>query len=173
MDNANDYYTYLSSDEKLKALGVADATAIAEYFGLTKGAKTVTLNYTQSREDGSLRLKWTGLDNVDYYEIYRNTVNDTNYPKIDEVSDATSYIDDTVKAGTKYYYLVRPVFNDGTAGEYSKPISGVALGKTNLTKIKAKSGKKITLTWKKVSKAEGYLIYRQDSSDSKFIRLAR
>ena len=171
LDNANDYYTYLSSDEKLKALGVADATAIAEYFGLTKGAKTVTLNYTQSRADGSLRLKWTGLDNVDYYEIYRNTVNDTNYPKIDEVSDATSYIDDTVKAGTKYYYLVRPVFNDGTAGEYSKPISGVALGKTNLTKIKAKSGKKITLTWKKVSKAEGYLIYRQDSSDSKFYQI--
>ena len=66
MDNANDYYTNLSSDEKLKALGVADATAIAEYFGLTKGAKTVTLNYTQSRADGSLRLKWTGLDNVDY-----------------------------------------------------------------------------------------------------------
>ena len=171
LDNANDYYTYLSSDDKLKALGVADATAIAEYFGLTKGAKTVTLNYTQSRADGSLRLKWTGLDNVDYYEIYRNTVNDTNYPKIDEVSDATSYIDDTVKAGTKYYYLVRPVFNDGTAGEYSKPISGVALGKTNLTKIKAKSGKKITLTWKKVSKAEGYLIYRQDSSDSKFYQI--
>lgn len=171
LDNANDYYTYLSSDEKLKALGVADATAIAEYFGLTKGAKTVTLNYTQSRADGSLRLKWTGLDNVDYYEIYRNTVNDTNYPKIDEVSDATSYIDDTVKAGTKYYYLVRPVFNDGTAGEYSKPISGVALGKTNLTKLKAKSGKKITLTWKKVSKAEGYLIYRQDSSDSKFYQI--
>ena len=98
-------------------------------------------------------------------------MNDTNYPKIDEVSDATSYIDDTVKAGTKYYYLVRPVFNDGTAGEYSKPISGVALGKTNLTKIKAKSGKKITLTWKKVSKAEGYLIYRQDSSDSKFYQI--
>ena len=83
----------------------------------------------------------------------------------------SSYIDDTVKAGTKYYYLVRPVFNDGTAGEYSKPISGVALGKTNLTKIKAKSGKKITLTWKKVSKAEGYLIYRQDSSDSKFYQI--
>ena len=47
----------------------------------------------------------------------------------------------------------------------------MALGKTNLTKIKAKSGKKITLTWKKVSKAEGYLIYRQDSSDSKFYQI--
>lgn len=171
LDNANDYYTYLSSDEKLKALGVADATAIAEYFGLTKGAKTVTCSYTQSRADGSLKLKWTGLDNVDYYEIWRDTKDAYDYEKIDEVSDATSFIDDTVETGTKYYYLVRPVFNDGTTGEYSKSISGVALGKTNLAKIEAKSGKKITLTWKKVSKAEGYLIYRQDSSDSKFYQI--
>lgn len=168
LDNANDYYTYLSSDEKLKALGVADATAIAEYFGLTKGAKTVTCSYTQSRADGSLKLKWTGLDNVDYYEIWRDTKDAYDYEKIDEVSDATSFIDDTVETGTKYYYLVRPVFNDGTTGEYSKSISGVALGKTNLTKIEAKSGKKVTLTWKKVSKAEGYLIYRRDTDDGKY-----
>lgn len=168
LDNANDYYTYLSSDEKLKALGVADATAIAEYFGLTKGAKTVTCSYTQSRADGSLKLKWTGLDNVDYYEIWRDTKDAYDYEKIDEVSDATSFIDDTVETGTKYYYLVRPVFNDGTTGEYSKSISGVALGKTNLTKIEAKSGKQVTLTWKKVSKAEGYLIYRKDTDDGKY-----
>ncbi len=114
---------------KIKGTRCCGCNCDRRVFRSDKGAKTVTLNYTQSRADGSLRLKWTGLDNVDYYEIYRNTVNDTNYPKIDEVSDATSYIDDTVKAGTKYYYLVRPVFNDGTAGEYSKPISGVALGK--------------------------------------------
>mgnify|MGYP004673122299 CR=1 FL=1 len=168
LDNANDYYTYLSSDEKLKALGVADATAIAEYFGLTKGAKTVTCSYTQSRADGSLKLKWTGLDNVDYYEIWRDTKDAYDYEKIDEVSDATSFIDDTVETGTKYYYLVRPVFNDGTTGEYSKSISGVALGKTNLTKIETKSGKQVTLTWKKVSKAEGYLIYRKDTDDGKY-----
>lgn len=168
LDNANDYYTYLSSDEKLKALGVADATAIAEYFGLTKGAKTVTCSYTQSRTDGSLKLKWTGLDNVDYYEIWRDTKDAYDYEKIDEVSDVTSFIDDTVETGTKYYYLVRPVFNDGTTGEYSKSISGVALGKTNLTKIEAKSGKQVTLTWKKVSKAEGYLIYRKDTDDGKY-----
>ncbi len=168
LDNANDYYTYLSSDEKLKALGVADATAIAEYFGLTKGAKTVTCSYTQSRADGSLKLKWTGLDNVDYYEIWRDTKDAYDYEKIDEVSDATSFIDDTVETGTKYYYLVRPVFNDGTTGEYSKSISGVALGKTNLTKIEAKSGKQVTLTWKKVPKAEGYLIYRKDTDDGKY-----
>lgn len=173
LDNANDYYTYLSSDEKLKALGVADATAIAEYFGLTKGAQTVTCTYTQSRADGSLKIKWSGLDNVDYYEIWRDTKDAYDYEKIDEVSDATSFIDDTVELGTRYYYLVRPVFNDGTTGEYSKSISGVALAKTNFTKIKAKSGKKVTLTWKKVSQAEGYLIYRKDSEDGKYNQIGK
>ena len=173
LDNANDYYTYLSSDEKLKALGVADATAIAEYFGLTKGAQTVICTYTQSRADGSLKIKWSGLDNVDYYEIWRDTKDAYDYEKIDEVSDATSFIDDTVELGTRYYYLVRPVFNDGTTGEYSKSISGVALAKTNFTKIKAKSGKKVTLTWKKVSQAEGYLIYRKDSEDGKYNQIGK
>lgn len=173
LDNANDYYTYLSSDDKLKALGVADATAIAEYFGLTKGAQTVTCTYTQSRADGSLKIKWSGLDNVDYYEIWRDTKDAYDYEKIDEVSDATSFIDDTVELGTRYYYLVRPVFNDGTTGEYSKSISGVALAKTNFTKIEAKSGKQVALTWKKVSQAEGYLIYRKDSEDGKYNQIGK
>lgn len=173
LDNANDYYTYLSSDDKLKALGVADATAIAEYFGLTKGAQTVTCTYTQSRADGSLKIKWSVLDNVDYYEIWRDTKDAYDYEKIDEVSDATSFIDDTVELGTRYYYLVRPVFNDGTTGEYSKSISGVALAKTNFTKIEAKSGKKVALTWKKVSQAEGYLIYRKDSEDGKYNQIGK
>lgn len=173
LDNANDYYTYLSSDDKLKALGVADATAIAEYFGLTKGAQTVTCTYTQSRADGSLKIKWSGLDNVDYYEIWRDNKDAYDYEKIDEVSDATSFIDDTVELGTRYYYLVRPVFNDGTTGEYSKSISGVALAKTNFTKIEAKSGKKVALTWKKVSQAEGYLIYRKDSEDGKYNQIGK
>lgn len=36
IDNPNDVNNFLNSDDKLKKLGVADATAIAEYFGLSK-----------------------------------------------------------------------------------------------------------------------------------------
>ena len=36
MTNSSDVNNYLNSDEKLKMLGVADATAIAEYYGLSK-----------------------------------------------------------------------------------------------------------------------------------------
>lgn len=38
ISNPSDVANYLSSDEKLKALGVADATGIAEYFNLSKGS---------------------------------------------------------------------------------------------------------------------------------------
>ena len=37
IDNADDYNKYLNSDAKLKKLGQADATGIANYFGLTEG----------------------------------------------------------------------------------------------------------------------------------------
>ena len=37
IDNLNDYNNYLSSDAKLQKLGQADATGIANYFGLAKG----------------------------------------------------------------------------------------------------------------------------------------
>ena len=47
--NSNDVNNYLNSDEKLKKLGVADATGIAEYYGLTKGLK---LNYTKMSSTG-------------------------------------------------------------------------------------------------------------------------
>ena len=37
IDNTSDYNKYLSSDEKLKALGIADAKGIAEAYGFAKG----------------------------------------------------------------------------------------------------------------------------------------
>ena len=39
IDNTSDYNKYLSSDEKLKALGIADAKGIAEAYGFAKGQR--------------------------------------------------------------------------------------------------------------------------------------
>ncbi|MCI5874687.1 MAG: GBS Bsp-like repeat-containing protein [Roseburia sp.] len=46
VSNSGDANNYLSTDEKLKQLGVADATAVAEYYGLSKGV-TVTSDSVQ------------------------------------------------------------------------------------------------------------------------------
>ena len=39
IDNSSDYSQFLNSDAKLKELGVADATGIANYYGLTKASE--------------------------------------------------------------------------------------------------------------------------------------
>ena len=56
IDNVSDYNNYLSSDAKLKALGVADATGIAQQFGLSKSleeryAAVYDFDYYVSRYD--------------------------------------------------------------------------------------------------------------------------
>ncbi len=41
LSNSGDYNNFLNSDAKLQKLGIADATAIAEYYGLERGIVTV------------------------------------------------------------------------------------------------------------------------------------
>lgn len=50
ISNPSDVAKYLSSDEKLKALGVADATGIAEYFGLSKEISIIDAMIDDSQE---------------------------------------------------------------------------------------------------------------------------
>ncbi len=60
LNNESDFYNFLSSDEKLQKLGVADATGIANYLGLTK--KNEDKNYTIY--DG---IEYAAVYNYDYY----------------------------------------------------------------------------------------------------------
>lgn len=50
ISNPSDVANYLNSDEKLKALGVADATGIAKYFGLSKDASVIDVMINTSEE---------------------------------------------------------------------------------------------------------------------------
>lgn len=78
VSNADDVQNYLSSDEKLQKLGIADATGIANYFNLQKGGwKSDSKGYWFEFKDGS-RLKscWKKITGAWYYfdsEGYRKT----------------------------------------------------------------------------------------------------
>lgn len=63
LTNSSDFEKYLSSDAKLQALGVADATGIASYLGLVKDPADVTnaqLTVTQT-ESATLSASLTGV----------------------------------------------------------------------------------------------------------------
>lgn len=166
-----DYNTFLNSDEKLRALGVADATAIAERYGLRKGNNTANVKTIASVSGGKIRVEWDPVENGAKYEIHRSTKPETDFEKIDTVSKALYYEDSDVTKGKTYYYSVRVILNDGSPGEYSRPLPGVALGKANLASAASVGSKKMKVRWDTVKGAAGYYLYRS-SDGGKFSQIA-
>lgn len=68
--------------------------------------------------DGSVELVWAGNAESDLasYNVYRSTISNTAYTKLDSVLvGSSSYLDTTVANGTTYYYVVTAV--DTSANE--------------------------------------------------------
>jgi hypothetical protein len=70
--------------------------------------------------DAEVSLSWTGLDSVDYYNIYR----DGNTTPFD-ISATSTYTDTTVVNGTAYTYSVTAIFSG--SGEESGPSNEVTV----------------------------------------------
>lgn len=173
VSNTSDYTNFLNSDEKLKNLGVADATAIAETYGLQKKTNKPSIEYTRSMEQGTLNIKWTAMSGASYYELYRSTKKDSGYTQIAEVKDATTYVDSTVTVGKKYYYKVRAVYTNGTVSEMSEPFEGRVLATVQINYVKSVASKKIELNWNKVTGANGYYIYRAEGDTGSYQQIAK
>lgn len=95
IDNMNDYNQYLSSDVKLQALGIADATGIAAAYGLSKG-------------------KWV-LDNKGWQYQYA----DGSY-----VESAWARIGGSWYHFDKNGYMQTGWFTEGSAKYYLDPVNG-------------------------------------------------
>jgi uncharacterized protein YjdB/N-acetylmuramoyl-L-alanine amidase len=85
MDNANDAQKYLSSDAKLKELGVADATALAQYYGLKK----------KSASDGS----------ITYGKLPTTSATFTNLSTVTDGNRSTDSHADDYPAGSGLQYV--------------------------------------------------------------------
>ncbi len=115
-----------------------------------------------SNESKGIKLKWSKVTGADCYRIYRKTKNG-EWKYIDSTKK-TSYIDDTAKSGTKYYYSVF-ARNEGGNSERSNSLSKYYLDDPNLKSVKStKSG--VSIKWTKVTGAEGYIVYRKTGSGS-------
>ncbi|MCD8015787.1 MAG: Ig-like domain-containing protein [Lachnospiraceae bacterium] len=110
-----------------------------------------------TNKSSGIRLEWDKVTSADGYYVYRKT-GSGSYKLIKTIKTAstTSYTDKTVKNGTVYTYKVVP---------YADYINGSGTGKkiarvvgTKLSSVKKASSTKITVKWKKASKASGYQI---------------
>lgn len=173
ISNVNDA-KFLSSDENLKRLGVADATGIAEYYGLKKGVGFTSIVAAGS---DSLELTWKKVSGVSGYEIYRSTKSDGGFEKIATINsaDTTNYKDTGLTPGTVYYYKMRTFTKSGSKtnyGSYSKVESGGTIAKTAISSLKSKNHKSLEISWNVVGSATGYEISRSTSKDGTYKQVA-
>jgi len=114
---------------------------------------------------GKPRLTWKAVSGAVSYRIYRSESRGTGYSLLGTTS-STSYVNTGAAAGKTYYYRVKAVNRDGMASGYSNIVSGKAKAAApaapSVTAGNSSTGKP-RLTWKAVSGATSYRIYRSES----------
>ena len=118
-----------------------------------------------SAASGKPMLTWNAVSGATSYKVYRATSQKGTYSLLGTVT-ATSYTNTGAKAGTTYWYKVKAVNSAGESA-YSNVVSGRATV-TTLTMGHSSTSGKPQLTWKAVSGAASYRVYRATTKNGAY-----
>ena len=171
-------YTVKYSNNKKAGTATVTISGIANYTGTAKTTFKIVnkVNNVKAASAGynSIKLSWDKLNNATGYKIYRAEKKDGSYECIKTISDkdTTTYTDKKLTCGKKYYYKVAP-YKSSTVGKKSGAVSAKpSLAKPKSMAATAKGSKTINVSWKKVSGASGYEVYRSDSKKGTYKKVA-
>ena len=121
---------------------------------------------------GRPTLKWNAVTGAAKYEVYRARSKDGDYIKY-STQTSTGYTNSAyLTSGSTYYYKVRALDANGTAGPWSDVVAVTCrLGLTapSVTGGNDSQGRP-TLTWKAVTGAAKYEVYRARSMNGDYIK---
>ena len=125
-------------------------------------APSVTIGNSST---GKPQLTWKAVSGAVKYEVYRSTRQNSGYSLLGTTT-STSYVNTGASTGTTYYYRVKAVNRNGMASGYSNIVSGKAKAAApaapSVTAGNSSTGKP-RLTWKAVSGATSYRVFRSES----------
>ena len=168
IENGNTYYYKVRA---LDANGAAGAwsSIVSVTYKQTLPAPSVTGG---NDSQGRPTLKWNAVTGAAKYEVYRSTSRSGTYTKY-STQTSTSYTNSSyLTSGTTYYYKVRALKSDGTAGAWSSIVSVTykqTLSAPTVTGGNDSQGRP-TLTWKVVTGAAKYEVYRARSMNGDYIK---
>ena len=168
IENGNTYYYKVRA---LDANGTAGAwsSIVAVTYKQTLSAPTVTGG---NDSQGRPTLKWNAVTGAAKYEVYRARSKDGDYIKYSTVT-GTSYTNISyIENGNTYYYKVRALDANGTAGAWSSIVAVTykqTLSAPTVTGGNDSQGRP-TLTWKVVTGAAKYEVYRARSLNGDYIK---
>ena len=170
---AKEGVTYYYKVTAVNDIGESDASNVVS--GQTKvtpqkpSAPVVRIGH--SAASGKPMLKWNTVTGATSYNIYRAESAAGTYTRINTTT-ATSYTNTGAKEGVTYYYKVTAVNGVGESA-YSNVVSGQvkSTGQTTVTTLtmghSSTSGKP-QLTWKAVSGAASYRVYRATTKNGAY-----
>ena len=118
-----------------------------------------------SASSGKPMLTWNAVSGATSYKVYRATSQNGTYSLLGTVT-VTNYTNTGAKAGVTYYYKVKAVNSAGESA-YSNIVSGRATV-TTLTMGHSSTSGKPQLTWKAVSGAASYKVYRATAKNGAY-----
>ena len=172
IESGNTYYYKVRA---LKSDGTAGAwsSIVAVTYKQTLSAPAVTGG---NDAQGRPTLKWNAVSGAAKYEVYRARSRSGEYIKYSTVT-GTSYTNTSyIENGTTYYYKVRALKSDGTAGAWSSIVSVTyraastgTLSAPTVTGGNDSQGRP-TLKWNAVTGAAKYEVYRARSQSGDYIK---
>ena len=153
--------TYYYKVKAVNANNAASDYSVSKSILCKPAAPSVSIN----RSNGKPKLSWKAVSGATKYWIYRST-DGKNFKYFDSTTK-TSYTNSGAASGTKYYYRVKAVAvvngkNVASANSSTKSLF-TSLAKPSVS-ITTSNGKP-KLTWKEVTGADKYYVYR--STDGK------
>jgi len=122
----------------------------------------------------SIKASWTKAIGVDGYEVWYSLSKEGIYQKVDSVT-GTSYTHIKLEIGRSYYYKIRSyktISGKKCYSDYTN-VKSLTLPVPKPTNIKMQKmrGTKVKVSWKKVSDATGYEVYRSTNKKSGFNKI--
>ena len=170
IENGNTYYYKVRALDASGTAGAWSSIVSVTYRAASTGTLSAPTVTGGNDSQGRPTLKWNAVTGAAKYEVYRARSKDGDYIKYSTVT-GTSYTNTSYLAnGTTYYYKVRALGSDGTAGPDSTPVSvtyKAPFGAPLVTGSKDSQGRP-ALKWDKVTDAAKYEVYRARSKNGTY-----
>ena len=106
-----------------------------------------------------ITVKWSAVNGATKYNVYRKVGTAKSWTKYKTITDATSFVDTSVKTGTKYAYTIQAI--GGTTSKYNTTGKTITYYQAPKSVTATGNPGAVTVKWAKVSGAAKYRVFRR------------
>ncbi len=126
---------------------------------------------TVANASSGVHIKWSAHSKATKYIIYKKTVGEDSGLKQYKETTKTSFVDTQVEGGKTYTYSVRTITPNGSSAYNTTGYTITRVPSTTVSSLSLNKSS-VRVSWKKVSKVDGYVIYRKRPTATSWTKVA-